>query len=412
MIKGFFVVKTPNEIYRLIDGFAHLDTQTIDIKESLHRITAEDVFSPINLPDFNRSTVDGYAVKAKDTFGASESLPAVLEVVGEVNMGMPSSINLDDGKAAKIPTGGMLPSGADAVVMVEYTHEIDSLTIEVSKALAPLENVIQVGDDIKKEELLIAAGHRIRPQDVGIMAAIGKKEIKVFKRPRVAIISTGDEIVDINSEPPLGKIRDVNSYTLGALVKDAGAEPLYLGIAEDIFGDLRTKCSVGLKEADIVIISGGSSVGVRDLTLDVITSFPDSKVLAHGISVSPGKPTILAQMGEKALWGLPGHVTSAMIVFSLFVERLIKKMGGHKGHPLEEISRVKAKLSRNMASAQGREDYIRVRLEKAEDGAIYAHPILGKSGLLSTMVKAHGLMKIDMNTEGLEKGEVVDVILF
>lgn len=411
-MKGFFIVKTPNEIYQLMEKFSFLGTEVVGIKGALHRIVAEDISSPINLPDFNRSTVDGYAVKAKDTFGASESLPTVLGVVGEVDMGMPASINLDNGRAVKIPTGGMLPSGADAVVMVEHTHEVDSYTVEVSKALAPLENVIQVGDDIKKEEILIHSGHRMRPQDVGIMAAIGKKEIKVFKRPKVAIISTGDEVVDIDSEPPLGKIRDVNSYTLGALVKEAGAEPFYLGIAEDIFGDLRNKCGVGLKEADIVIISGGSSVGVRDLALDVITSFPDSKVLAHGISVSPGKPTILAQIGEKALWGLPGHVTSAMIVFSLFVECLIKKMGGYKDHTLEEISRVKARLSRNMASAQGREDYIRVRLEKGEDGAIYAHPILGKSGLLSTMIKAHGLMKIDMNTEGLEKGEVVDVTIF
>lgn len=411
-MKGFFIVKTPSEIYQLMDNFPSLDTEVVEIKETLHRIVAEDILSPINLPDFNRSTVDGYALKAKDTFGAQACLPAILEVVGEVNMGMPADIKLDDGQAVRIPTGGMLPLGADAVVMVEYTHEVDSYTIEVSKALAPLENVIQIGDDIKKEEILVHSGHKMRPQDVGIMAAIGKKEIKVFKRPKVAIISTGDEIVDIDSEPPLGKIRDVNSYTLGALVEEAGAEPLYLGIARDIFEDLRNKCSMGLKEADMVIISGGSSVGVRDLALDVITSFPDSKVLAHGISVSPGKPTILAQIGKKALWGLPGHVTSAMIVFSLFVERLIKKIGGHGEHPLEEIWRIKARLSRNVASAQGREDYIRVRLEKGKDGAIYAYPVLGKSGLISTMVKAHGLIKIDMNTEGLEKGEVVDVILF
>lgn len=411
-MKGFFIVKTPSEIYQLMDNFPSLDTEVVEIKETLHRIVAEDILSPINLPDFNRSTVDGYALKAKDTFGAQACLPAILEVVGEVNMGMPADIKLDDGQAVRIPTGGMLPLGADAVVMVEHTHEVDSYTIEVSKALAPLENVIQIGDDIKKEELLVHSGHKMRPQDVGIMAAIGKKEIKVFKRPKVAIISTGDEIVDIDSEPPLGKIRDVNSYTLGALVEEAGAEPLYLGIARDIFEDLRNKCSMGLKEADMVIISGGSSVGVRDLALDVITSFPDSKVLAHGISVSPGKPTILAQIGKKALWGIPGHVTSAMIVFSLFVERLIKKIGGHGEHPLEEIWRIKARLSRNVASAQGREDYIRVRLEKGKDGAIYAYPVLGKSGLISTMVKAHGLIKIDMNTEGLEKGEVVDVILF
>jgi len=411
-MKGFFIVKTPSEIYQLMDNFPSLDTEVVEIKETLHRIVAEDILSPINLPDFNRSTVDGYALKAKDTFGAQACLPAILEVVGEVNMGMPADIKLDDGQAVRIPTGGMLPLGADAVVMVEHTHEVDSYTIEVSKALAPLENVIQIGDDIKKEELLVHSGHKMRPQDVGIMAAIGKKEIKVFKRPKVAIISTGDEIVDIDSEPLLGKIRDVNSYTLGALVEEAGAEPLYLGIARDIFEDLRNKCSMGLKEADMVIISGGSSVGVRDLALDVITSFPDSKVLAHGISVSPGKPTILAQIGKKALWGIPGHVTSAMIVFSLFVERLIKKIGGHGEHPLEEIWRIKARLSRNVASAQGREDYIRVRLEKGKDGAIYAYPVLGKSGLISTMVKAHGLIKIDMNTEGLEKGEVVDVILF
>lgn len=412
MLKRFFVVRTPDEIYQLLDSFTHLGAEIVEIKGCLHRIVAQDIFCPINLPDFSRSTVDGYAVKAKDTFGASESLPVLIQVVGKVEMGVPTHIKLNDGQAVEIPTGGMLPEGADTVVMVEYTSELDDFTVEISKALAPLENVIQVGDDIKKGELIIAAGRRIRPQDIGVLAAIGKKEVEVFQRPKVAIISTGDEIVDIDSEPHLGKMRDINSYTLGALTEEVGGEPIYLGIARDTFEDLQEKCKLGLDQAEIVVISGGSSVGTRDFALAVINSFPDSELLAHGISISPGKPTILARVGQKALWGLPGHVTSAMIVFSRFVEYLIKRMGGLRTHGESETPVIKARLSRNIASAQGREDYIRVGLERDENGIIYAHPIVGKSGIISTMIKAHGLIKIDMYTEGLERGEWVDVTLF
>ncbi len=411
-MKRFFTVRTREEIHGFFNGFMPLGVEIVGIKECLHRIVGEDIFSSINLPDFNRSTVDGYAVRAKDTFGASEGLPAVLEIIGEVDMGIPATFNIYEGKTAKIATGGMLPPGADAVVMVEYTHELDVSTIEVFKALAPLENVIQKGDDMKEGQILIPSGHELRCQDVGVLAMIGKREVKVFRRPKVAVISTGDEIVDIDTAPPPAKIRDVNSYTLGAMVKDAGGEPIYLGIAGDQFRELRERSEQGLMQADMVIISGGSSVGVRDLTLDVINSFHESQVLAHGISVSPGKPTILAKIGDRALWGLPGHVTSAMIVFLLFVKPLIQCIGGQKQYIPNEMHMVKAKLSRNVASAQGREDYIRIRLEKGEDGIMYANPLMGKSGLISTMVKAQGLLRIDIHTEGLEKGEMVDVLLF
>lgn len=411
-MKRFFTVKTPEDIHGLLSKFIPLGVESVDIKEYLHRIAAEDMLSPIDLPNFNRSTMDGYAVRARDTFGASDSLPAVLEVIGEVDMGIPATLHIADGKAAKIPTGGMLPPRADAVVMIEYTRELDTSTIEVFKALAPLENVIQRGDDIKEREILILSGHKMRYQDVGILAAIGQRHITVFRRPRVAIISTGDEIVDIHTEPPPGKIRDINSYTLGAMVKEAGGEPIYLGIARDTFQDLKQKSESGLKKANMLIISGGSSVGVRDLTLDVINSFPDAQLLVHGISVSPGKPTILAKIGDRALWGLPGHVTSAMIVFLCFVKTLIQRISGEKDHLIKEMRMVRAKLGRNLPSAQGREDYVRIRLEKGEDGKWYAHPIMGKSGLISTMVKAHGILKIDMYAEGLGKGEMVDVMLF
>ena len=412
MKKGFFKLKTPKDVYKIIETFPELGNEIVNIKDSLNRMCFKDIYSDVDLPNFNRSTVDGYAIKAKDSFGASESTPVFFKIIGEIKMGEKADYTLNDGEAIRISTGGMLPQGSDAIVMLEYTNELDKNTLEARKSVSPLENVIQVGDDIKKGQLVIKKGFKVRPQDIGMLAAIGKKFISVYKRPKVAIISTGDELSEIDKEIPLGKIRDVNSYTLSSLIKEVGAESICFGIVKDKFLDLKKKCEEALNKADIILISGGSSVGTMDITLDVINSFPYSEILVHGISVSPGKPTILAKVGNKAVWGLPGHVVSAMIVFLIFIKSMIKKIGGYYKYKYISEKSTFATLTKNIAKAQGREDYTRVKLFKGEDGIIYAEPILGKSGLISSMVKADGIIRIDMNSEGIEAGEKVEVILF
>ncbi|MEW5948306.1 MAG: gephyrin-like molybdotransferase Glp [Thermodesulfobacteriota bacterium] len=444
-MKEFFKVKTSDEVFAIINEFPVGPTEEISLPEGAGRILAEPVISPEDMPPFSRSTMDGYAVRARDTFGSSESMPALLTIAGSVDMGASPSRALSGGQAYRILTGGMLPPGGDAVVMQEYTQQADETTIEVMKTVAPGEHVILRGEDLKKGEEILSRGHRLRPQDIGALAAIGRQKIIVHQKPRVAIISTGDEIVPIQEMPPPGKIRDINAYTLWAAVFENGGIPGYLGIVPDKFDALRAKCIEGIEQADIILVSGGSSVGSRDFTVAVFESFPESRILLHGVSVSPGKPTILARIGKKALWGLPGHPASSMIIFWLFVRPLLQRIGGLEPQTIAHSQLIKARLSRNVPSAQGREDYVRVRILPDEKHAPFksphppfkkggahhipplgkgdtggfsdetgyvAEPVFGKSGLISTMTKAHGLIRVDMNTEGLDKDSIVDVYLF
>jgi molybdopterin molybdotransferase len=292
--------------------------------------------------------------------------------------------------------------------MVEHTETIDDTTIEVYRSVAPGQNMVAVGEDIKKGEIALTGGRRIRPQETGMLAALGMQTVKVFKKPEIGIISTGDEIVPVNEVPGPGRIRDINTYTLSSLIQRAGATAISYGIVHDDYEALLAKSSQALNDCDMVLVSGGSSVGARDFTIDVISAMADSEILFHGISISPGKPTILARVQKKAFWGLPGHVVSAMIVFSRIVKPFIDHAGGYADGAEKEL-RITARLSRNIASAQGRMDYVRVRLYRKE-GELRAEPILGKSGLINTMVKADGLIEIGMNTEGLDKDTEVKVI--
>jgi len=408
-MKPFFQVKTSQEIFKLIQGFPLLPDERVLLSEGLNRVLAEDILSPEDLPHFPRATMDGYAVRARDTFGASEAVPALLTLSGEIVMGQDVKAPIETGHCFRIATGGMVPPGADSVVMIEHTQQLDSKTIEIFKSVSPLDYVIQVGEDIKKGQPVLFTGQRLRPQDLGLLAGLGVVDIPVYHQPKVAIISTGDEILPVEEQPPPGFIRDINAITLQTLTAEFGALPAFLGRVRDHFEDLKALCQKGLEQADVILVSGGSSVGVRDHTLEVIHGFPGAKILAHGISISPGKPTILARVGDKIFWGLPGHTVSAMIVFALFVNPSLKHLEGEKiGRP---IPGVQARLTRNIVSAQGREEYIRVALKKGEMGW-EAVPVLGKSGLISTMVRADGIIRIDQNCEGLEKGEWVEVILF
>ncbi len=406
----FFKVKTTEEAFEIIDGFEHVGTASVPLERAFGRILCRDVVSPEDLPGFSRSSMDGYAVRAKDTFGATESLPAFLEVSGEVLMGQVPKAKVKPGQAVKISTGGMLPEGADGIVMIEYCHVLDEKTIEVSRALSPQENVIQFNDDIKKDALVLARGSVLRPQDLGAMAGLGLSEVPVYKKPRIAIISTGDEVIPVKQSPGPGQVRDINTHTLSAFCVQRGAEPLPLGLCGDDFERLRKLVEQGLREADSVWISGGSSVGTRDLTVKVFESFDPMEILVHGISISPGKPTIIAKSGPHAIFGLPGHTASAMVVAEVFLAPFLARLAG-RGNPFQGGHRtIEAKLSRNIESASGRDDFIRIRLIEA-DGGWVAEPIYGKSGLISTLVEADGLVRVDRNTEGLYENQMVQVLI-
>jgi len=411
-MKQFFKVKTVEEVLSIINGFDTLDAEQVPLDQAVSRVIAQAVVAKEDIPQFDRSAMDGYAVRAQDTFGATEALPALFDIVGEVSMGQPPDFEIAPGQAARVWTGGMIPQGSDAVVMVEYARLVDEKTVELAKATAPYEHVIRRGEDVKEGQELLSGGHRLRPQDVGLLAALGFEQVMAIRVPKIAIISTGDEVVPVSQHPEIGQVRDINTYTLGALAEVAHAQPVYLGLIKDDPDQLRRTVAQGLQQADTVILSGGSSVGVRDFTVEAFTAIEGSEILVHGVSVSPGKPTILARIGNQSLWGLPGHAVSAMITFDLFVRPLLAKLSGETMGRRRFGQTVMATLSRNVASVHGREDYIRVRLETDSRGGNIAHPILGKSGLISTMVKADGLIRIGMNAEGLSKGSEVEVLLF
>ncbi len=408
-MKEFFKVETIEEVLDYAGSFPVVGTETIPLSQVFGRVLAEDVVSDIDIPDFDRSTMDGFAVRAASTFGASEANPAYLSITGKVTMGSYPDFSVGSGQAAGISTGGMLPEGTDSVLMVEHTDLLDDTTIEAYKSVAPGQNMIEKGEDVRKSEAILTRGSTVRPQEAGLIAASGKEMVTVYKKPVLGIISTGDEIVPVKDVPGPGRIRDINSHTLYGQVLQAGGIPVTYGIVNDNYKALLQKCKKALDQSDMVLISGGSSVGARDFTVEVLNAIEDTKIMVHGISISPGKPTILAKSGQKAFWGLPGHVVSAMVVFAVVVKPFIHRISGAETDARKPIS-IPARLTRNLASAQGRVDFIRVRLEE-KNGRLLAEPILGKSGLINTMIKADGLIRIDMNTEGLEKGTIIPVMM-
>ena len=376
------------------------------------RVLAEDLYSQVDLPHFHRAAMDGYAVKAKDTFGASQSLPAYLKLGGVVEMGKEATQALNKGEAMRISTGGMMPPDADAVVMVEYTDETDGGLVEMHRSVSPGQNVIQIGDDIKKGEAVFPRGRRLRAHDLGALTGVGISSIHVHKRPRVALISTADEIVDADSDPKPGQVRNINQHSLAGLIEEAGGELKDWGVVRDDRAQLTEAIGAALAWADAVLLSGGSSMGAKDIALESILSFPDSQFVFHGISIAPGKPTIFAKACGKPILGLPGYPVSALVIFDLFGAPLLRRLGGESLDALERFSRtVRARLKTNIASQIGREDYVRVVLER--DGAAYvATPLPSKSGAIFTLVKADGMVCIELNRDGLEQGDEVEVILF
>ena len=408
-MEEFFKVTDLKRVLEYVTDFTRVGTQNVTLDAAVGRVLAQDIVSDVDLPDFMRATMDGYAVKAASTFGATEGNPAYLTVKGVIEMGESPAFEIAMEEAAQISTGGMLPEGADSVVIIEHTEAIDDTTIEVYRSVAPGQNILEKGEDFKKDEIILADGQKLRAQETGLLAAFGQEKVRVYQKPVIAIISTGDEVVAINEAPGPGRIRDINTYTLSSLVKTAGGIPMPLGIVGDNFEDLFSLCTTALERSDMILISGGSSVGTRDFTVDVLSALPEAEILAHGISISPGKPTILARSRNHAVWGLPGHVVSAMVVFEVVVRPFVEHIGGFVAAHKKNF-KLSVRLSRNLSSPQGRIDYVRVRLIEKE-GEVWAQPILGKSALINTMVKADGLIEIGINTEGLDKGSLVEVML-
>ncbi|MBQ4616028.1 MAG: molybdopterin molybdotransferase MoeA [Mailhella sp.] len=402
-MKSFLTLKSVEEVLGLLHTFSPLEAETVRLEEASGRWLAEDWHAPEDLPGFDRSTVDGYAVKARDVFGAQEGSPALLECVGDLSMGSIPDLILEEGQTARILTGGMLPEGADCVVMVEHSRPVSDALVELIRSQAPGDHVILRDDDAAAGDLLIPAGRRLRPQEIGLMAALGQTEVLVRRRPRVVIVSTGDELVPFSEKPAPGQVRDVNSHSLAAFCRAAGAEVSLAGLVRDDVGLLRETIDKAREKADIVLVSGGSSSGMRDHTVDIFTSMPESELLVHGAAISPGKPFILARSGNICLMGLPGHVGAALVTARAFLQPLILHLQGG-----EERFRsgVRAKLSRPLASAQGRRDYVRVRLVPSEEGLL-AEPVLLPSGLMSGLVRADAIVICPENSEGLYAGEEV-----
>jgi molybdopterin molybdotransferase len=375
-------------------------------------VLAEDLYSQVDLPHFHRAAMDGYAVKAKDTFGASHSLPAYLKFAGVVEMGEDVTRPLAPGEAVRISTGGMMPPDSDAVVMVEYAEEVEGGRVEIHRGVSPAQNVIQIGDDIRKGDLVFLRGRRLRAHDVGALTGIGISRVRVYTRPRVALISTGDEIVAVDTTPRPGQIRNINQHSLAGLIEEMGGELKDWGVIRDDRNQLTKAIGEGLAWGDLVLLSGGSSMGTKDIASETILSFPDSEIIFHGISVSPGKPTIFARARGKPIMGLPGYPVSALVIFDLFAAPLIRALGGEVEVARKRFSRtVRANMKINIPSQIGREDYVRVAL--AQDGQrVLAIPLPNKSGAIFTLVKADGMVRIDLNRDGLETGEEVEVILF
>ena len=399
-------VKTPEEVLALIDQeFAPLGAaETVSLTAAMGRVLAEDIAATEYVPDFDRSTVDGYAVRARDTFGCTDAIPAILPLQGEVLMGEGAEFALNPEECVAVPTGGAVPRGADSVVMVEYTEDYGDGTIGISKSVAPGQNMIFRGDDVFPGKVILEQGRVLSSQDIGALAAIGRVQVPVAKKLKIGVISTGDELVPPEQTPGPGQVRDVNSPMLEAMLTAFGAEVINYGIVIDDEALLSEKVHKAVAECDAVLLSGGSSVGVKDAACRIIESM--GNLLMHGIAIKPGKPTILGKTGSKPLVGLPGHPVAAYFITKIFILPLLCRLTGRKQESYTTTARVTESISAN----HGRAQVHCCRLE-SRDGALWASPIRGKSGLITTLAGADGYFIIDRDCEGLPQGAQVQVFV-
>lgn len=404
----FFTLVSPEEAREKILAYTRpiSEVERVQTSDAVGRFLAADMIAPHPLPEFRRSTVDGYALKASETFGASDTLPAYLPLIGEVPMGREAEFTLEPGTTALVHTGGSLPDGADAVVMIEDTQLVRAEEIEVTRAVAVGDNLIEAGEDIKKGDVLLKAGHRLRAGDLGGLMAIGMTAVDVIRRPRVAVFATGDEVIPSEQQTQPGQVRDINSTTIAALAEKAGALTERRGILPDHFDAILAAVKKAIDEgADMVVLSAGSSVSVRDLTARVFDQLGEPGVLVHGIATKPGKPTILGAGDGVILIGLPGNPVSAFIQFLIICMPVLYQLQGG------EMSRalfIKARLGTNLASMAGREDYVPAKISE-RDGELWAEPIFFKSNLIFKIVEADGLIRVPLDATGITRGEWVEI---
>jgi molybdenum cofactor synthesis domain-containing protein len=385
-----------------------LGTEEVQLLEAHNRVLAQDVSSDLDIPPFSRSTVDGYAVKAEDTYGAEENTPAKLKVCGTVNVGERPQISVAKGEAAEIVTGAPIPDGADASVMVENTQR-NGAELLVYRAVTKSENVMKKGSDIKKGETVLKAGTVLGSSEIGVLAALGATKAKVYKVPVVAVLSTGGEVKEPGGKLPPGKIYDINAYSLSAAVLEAGGKPVYMGVVPDDKEQLRKALEHALVSADAVITSGGVSVGPHDLTPKTVDSLGEPGLIVCGVAVKPGKPTTVGLVGRKPVFSLPGHPTSALLLFHLLVRPIIQ---GFAGRPVREIAVVKAVAGARMFSAKGRRTFVMVKLKRADSGGLVAEPVeTGASGAITTLAKADGFVEVPADEQFIDAGEKVVVSL-
>jgi molybdopterin molybdotransferase len=375
--------------------------ETVNLVDALHRILAEDIHADGDIPGFTRSVVDGYAVRAADTTGSSDTIPSIFPLRGRVSMGVSAGTHIKSGECIYVPTGGILPEGADAVVMIEHAEPIGK-EILVKKPVAHGENVLFFNEDFSSGDIVCKRGRRLSPQDIGVLAAAGCIDVPVVRIPKVGILSTGNELVPVNVRPLPGQVRDVNSFIVASFVREQGCAPVFYGIVRDDREALRSALDNAASKCDAVLISGGSSKDDRDMVAAIIKE--EGTVLIHGIAISPGKPTIIGRYGNIPVIGLPGHPASAFIVLVAIIRYLFAGMTGNTDSGLRSVQ---ASLGQNVSSSKGREDYVRVVVR---DGV--ATPLFGKSGLLNTLVKSTGVIRIPAESEGLETGTLVEVIVW
>ena len=410
-MKSFFELATAEDAYRAIGRIEPIGTERIDSRQAAGRVVAEMVTAAEDIPHFERSNMDGFAVRAADTHGANDRSSVVLRIVGQVAMGAEATTAVSAGSAVRVATGAMLPPGADAVVIVEKTEELAADRVAVREAVVAGQNLIRIGEDLRRGEVVFEPGRRLKGADAGALTGIGRAHVEVYRIPRVGVMATGDEIVEAGEPLGAGQVRNFNEYALASLARLAGAEVNDYGVVGDDEARLSAALGRAVAECDAVFISGGSSKGNRDLTRKTIVD-GGGEVVLHGIAIAPGKPTILARSGRAIVMGLPGNPAAAVVVFTLFGRTLVRVLGGE---PLERIlltrPTVRARLETAVRATEGREDYIRVRLEHGEAGQAVAVPLRGKSVAISTVARADGLLRVPLESDGVEAGCEVDIIL-
>lgn len=406
-----FALVSCDHALAVLRHFRPVGTELIAVEDVAGRVLARAARAALDVPHFARAYMDGYAVHAADTAGASDATPAQLPVSGVIEMGEAAPGRLRSGEAMRIPTGGMIPPGADAVVMVEHTSEAHGV-VQIARVAHAGQHVMRRGEDMRRGVVLFRAGHRCRAHDVGALAGIGVSRALVYRRPRVAVIATGNEIVPPDVTPGPGQVRSINQYALRAMIAAEGGVAIDCGVIPDRRAAIASAFTRALRDADLVLFSGGSSVGLKDLTPAVIGAARRARILVHGIRIKPGKPTLIARVGATPVVGLPGHPVSALVVFEIFAAPLLRRLGGE---PIADAftarMRIPARLATTITSTVGRDDFVRVRLE-SRNGEWLAHPASGGSAEITSLVHADGMVRVDAATVTLEAGSPVVVQRF